>query len=58
MNKENKDNINNNANNHNANQETNDMAALAANREKTIVRTSVIGIITNVLLAAFKPRSA
>ena len=54
MNKENKDNINNNANNHNANQETNDMAALAANREKTIVRTSVIGIITNVLLAAFK----
>ena len=55
------DNINNNgnnANNHNPNNqetnETNEMAALAANREKTIVRTSVIGIITNVLLAAFK----
>lgn len=55
------DNINNNgnnANNHNPNNqetnETNDMAALAADREKTIVRTSVIGIITNVLLAAFK----
>ena len=31
-----------------------DITALAANREKTIVRTSVIGIIANVLLAAFK----
>ena len=30
------------------------MIDLAADREKTIVRTSVIGIITNVLLAAFK----
>ena len=31
-----------------------DITALAAHREKTIVRTSVIGIIANVLLAAFK----
>ncbi|MBQ3620536.1 MAG: cation transporter, partial [Methanosarcinaceae archaeon] len=31
-----------------------DMAANDAEREKTIVRTSVISIITNVLLAAFK----
>jgi len=31
-----------------------DVAAIAADREKTIVRTSVIGIIANVLLAAFK----
>ena len=31
-----------------------DMAVLSANREKTIVRTSIIGIVTNVLLAAFK----
>ena len=31
-----------------------DVAALAVDREKVIVRTSVIGIITNVLLAAFK----
>lgn len=30
------------------------MATLASEREKTIVRTSIIGIITNVLLAAFK----
>ncbi len=35
------------------NNETN-MATLASEREKTIVRTSIIGIITNVLLAAFK----
>ena len=34
--------------------ENKDVVALAADREKTIVRTSVIGIITNVLLAAFK----
>ena len=34
--------------------ENKDMAALTVDREKTIVRTSVIGIITNVLLAAFK----
>ncbi len=32
----------------------NDIAALAANREKTIVRTSVVGIAANVLLVAFK----
>ena len=32
----------------------NDVAALAANREKTIVRTSVIGIAANVILVAFK----
>lgn len=31
-----------------------DMISAAADREKTIVRTSVIGIITNVLLAGFK----
>ena len=31
-----------------------DVAALVVDREKVIVRTSVIGIITNVLLAAFK----
>ena len=31
-----------------------DIGVLAADREKTIVRTSVIGIIANVLLAAFK----
>ncbi len=31
-----------------------DIAVLAANREKTIVRTSVIGIITNLLLVGFK----
>ncbi len=30
------------------------MEALAAQREKAIVKTSVIGIVTNVLLAAFK----
>ena len=34
--------------------EQKDIAALAAEREKTIVRTSVIGILANVLLAAFK----
>ncbi|MBQ2468660.1 MAG: cation transporter, partial [Clostridia bacterium] len=32
----------------------NEVAALAANREKTIVRTSVIGIAANVILVAFK----
>ena len=31
-----------------------DMAVAAAERERVIVRTSVIGILTNVLLAAFK----
>ena len=31
-----------------------DMALAAAERERTIVRTSVVGIATNVLLAAFK----
>lgn len=36
-------------NNENAN-----IAALAYDREKTIVRTSIIGIVANVLLAAFK----
>ncbi|MBE6464071.1 MAG: cation transporter [Eggerthellaceae bacterium] len=34
--------------------ETNGIADIAASREKTIVRTSVIGIVTNVLLVAFK----
>ncbi len=32
----------------------NDVAAIAAKREKTIVRTSVIGIAANVILVAFK----
>ncbi len=31
-----------------------DISEIAVNREKVIVRTSVIGIVTNVLLAAFK----
>ncbi len=31
-----------------------DMKSLTANRERIIVRTSIIGIITNVFLAAFK----
>lgn len=34
--------------------ENKDVVTLTADREKTIVRTSVIGILTNVLLAAFK----
>ncbi|MBR6951692.1 MAG: cation transporter [Oscillospiraceae bacterium] len=33
---------------------SNDIAVLAAEREKTIVRTSVVGIVTNVFLVAFK----
>ena len=32
----------------------NDMTVLAANREKTIVKTSIIGIVTNLLLVGFK----
>ncbi len=35
-------------------EETKDLATLTAEREKTIIKTSVIGIATNVLLAAFK----
>lgn len=31
-----------------------DVISMTENRGKTIVRTSVIGILTNVLLAAFK----
>lgn len=31
-----------------------DIVALSAEREKTIVKTSIIGIVTNVLLVAFK----
>ena len=34
-------------------EQNNDIAALAANREKTIVKTSIIGIAANVLLVAF-----
>lgn len=34
--------------------QSNDIAVLAANREKTIVKVSVTGIVTNVLLVAFK----
>ncbi|MCR5636253.1 MAG: cation diffusion facilitator family transporter [Clostridiales bacterium] len=36
------------------NNNSNDIAVLAANREKAIVKTSVIGIITNILLVGFK----
>lgn len=35
-------------------EKSSDIAVLAANREKTIVKTSVIGIITNLLLVGFK----
>ena len=35
-------------------EQTNDISVLTADREKTIVRTSIIGVIANVLLAAFK----
>ena len=35
-------------------EEIQNMRALAVNRQKIIVKTSVVGIITNVLLAAFK----
>ncbi len=34
--------------------QTNDIAALVSEREKIIVRTSIIGIVTNVLLVIFK----
>ena len=32
----------------------NDIAVMTTDREKTIVRTSVVGIITNVFLVGFK----
>ena len=32
----------------------NDIAVLAASREKTIVKTSIVGIVTNILLVGFK----
>lgn len=35
-------------------EKNNDITVLAANREKMIVKTSVIGIITNILLVGFK----
>ncbi|MBQ7172651.1 MAG: cation transporter [Clostridia bacterium] len=35
-------------------EQQNDIAVLAANREKAIVKTSVIGIFTNLLLVGFK----
>ena len=35
-------------------EKSSEIAVLAANREKTIVKTSVIGIITNLLLVGFK----
>ena len=35
-------------------EENSDIAVLTANREKTIVRTSIVGILTNVLLVGFK----
>lgn len=34
--------------------QANDMAVLTANREKTIVKTSIIGIVTNLFLVGFK----
>ena len=36
------------------NEMTEDIAVLSANREKAIVKTSIVGIATNVLLVAFK----
>ncbi len=36
------------------NEMTDDIAVLSANREKAIVKTSIVGIATNVLLVAFK----
>ena len=35
-------------------EETQNMRALAATREQIIVKTSIVGIVTNILLAAFK----
>ena len=35
-------------------EETQDMRSLAATREQVIVKTSIVGIVTNILLAAFK----
>ena len=35
-------------------EQSGDIAVLTANREKTIVKTSVIGIVTNLLLVGFK----
>ena len=35
-------------------EETQSMRALAASREQIIVKNSVVGIVTNILLAAFK----
>ena len=35
-------------------EETQNMHALAANREQIIVKTSIVGIVTNLMLAAFK----
>lgn len=38
----------------NMNEELNDISVLSENREKTIVKTSITGIVTNLLLVAFK----
>lgn len=35
-------------------EQNNDIAVLAVNREKAIVKTSIIGIVTNILLVGFK----
>lgn len=35
-------------------EQNNDIAVLTAQREKTIVKTSIIGIVTNLILVAFK----
>ena len=36
------------------NDQNNDVAVLAANREKAIVKASIVGIVTNILLVGFK----
>jgi len=36
------------------NKQNEDIAVITANREKTIVKTSVVGIVTNILLVGFK----
>ena len=36
------------------NKQNEDIAVITVNREKTIVKTSVVGIVTNILLAGFK----
>ncbi len=42
------------ADKYNMKEQNNDVAVLAAEREKTIVKTSIIGIVTNLFLVGFK----